>query len=66
MPGFYKPSDYDEAPLQSFPGGNAGIARHFVKKLNPEAIEGNSFEEILFGKIFFEKLDDKNLSLIHI
>ena len=60
MPGFYRPSEYDEAPLQSFPGGNAGIARHFVKKLNSEAIEGNSFEEILFGKILFKKLDEEN------
>ena len=57
MPGFKKPDLYDAGYLQSFPGGNAGIARHFVKKLNPEAIEGKSFEEILFGKINFAKLD---------
>ena len=60
MPGFYKTSEYDETLLQSFPGGNAGIARHFVKKLNPEAISGTSFEEILFGKIAFNKLDEEN------
>ena len=57
MPGFKRPDLYDGGYLQSFPGGNAGIARHFVKKLNPEAIEGKSFEEILFGKINFAKLD---------
>jgi len=57
MPGFKRPDLYDAGYLQSFPGGNAGIARHFVKKLNPEAIEGKSFEEILFGKINFAKLD---------
>jgi len=57
MPGFKKPELYDAGFLQSFPGGNAGIARHFVKKLNPDAIEGSSFEEILFGKVAFDQLD---------
>ena len=37
-------------------------AAMFVKKLNPEAIEGNSFEEILFGKIYFQKLVDNLLT----
>lgn len=60
MPGFYKTSEYNETLLQSFPGGNAGIARHFVKKLNPEAIEGNSFENVLYGKIAFNKLDQED------
>ena len=58
MPGFTKPENYNGGFLQSFPGGNAGIARHFVKKLNPEAIKGNKLEEVLFGKIAFDQLDD--------
>ncbi len=57
MPGFTKPDLYDENFLQSFPGGNTGIARHFVKKLNPDAIDGTSFEEVLFGRIAFDQLD---------
>ena len=57
MPGFKKPELYGEDLLQSFPGGNTGIARHFVKKLNPDAIDGTSFEEVLFGKIAFDQLD---------
>ena len=57
MPGFKKPELYNEDLLQSFPGGNTGIARHFVKKLNPDAIEGTSFEEVLFGRIAFDQLD---------
>ena len=57
MPGFKKPEQYNEDLLQSFPGGNTGIARHFVKKLNPDAIEGTSFEEVLFGRIAFDQLD---------
>ena len=57
MPGFKKPEQYNEDLLQSFPGGNTGIARHFVKKLNPDAIDGTSFEEVLFGRIAFDQLD---------
>ena len=57
MPGFKKPDLYNENLLQSFPGGNTGIARHFVKKLNPDAIDGTSFEEVLFGRIAFDQLD---------
>jgi spermidine dehydrogenase len=57
MPGFKRPQEYDAPPLMSFPGGNAAIARHFVKKFNPDAIEGTSFEEIIFGRLAFDALD---------
>ena len=69
MPGFTKPElidkaisevppeQYERSLLQSFPGGNAGIARHFVKKLIPGAIEGSSFNDVLFGRIAFDELD---------
>jgi len=57
MPGFSPPRDYDAGALISFPGGNAAIARHFVKNFNPEAIDGSSFEEILFGRVAFDELD---------
>jgi spermidine dehydrogenase len=57
MPGFKKPELYNENLLQSFPGGNTGIARHFVKKLIPDAIDGTSFEKVLFGRIAFDQLD---------
>ena len=57
FPGFMKPDNYDADPLLSFPGGNAALARHFVKKLNPDAIEGSAFEEILSGRVAFEELD---------
>ena len=33
MPGFLKTSQIKAPFLQSFPGGNTGIARHFIKKL---------------------------------
>jgi len=57
MPGFIN-TDQIEAPhLQSFPGGNTGIARHFIKKLIPNAIKGNTFEDILFNQVDFSQLD---------
>ena len=42
----------------SFPGGNSGFARHFLKRLIPEGIEGEDrFEDIITGRINFEALD---------
>ena len=52
---------YDEFALgerHSFPGGNDGFARYFVKAALPKAIEGDSsFEQILDGRIRFDRLD---------
>jgi spermidine dehydrogenase len=42
----------------SFPGGNAAIMRHIVKKLIPEAITGTrQFKDVLYAPINFEALD---------
>jgi spermidine dehydrogenase len=42
----------------SFPGGNSGFARHFVKALVPEAIEGGrSFDDVVTGRLDLEALD---------
>lgn len=42
----------------SFPGGNTGIARHMVKKMLPDSIEGNAtFGDILNRRINFDALD---------
>lgn len=57
MPGFTPTRAYTEPALKSFPGGNAAIARHFVKKMIPGAIAGSSFEDVLFGRINFDELD---------
>ena len=57
MPGL---SDVPPLDLRrtSFPGGNSGFVRHFVKRLIPEAIAGDEvFEDIINGKINFEALD---------
>lgn len=41
----------------NFPGGNAGIARHFVKRMTPDAIPGDSLADILYGPINWSALD---------
>jgi spermidine dehydrogenase len=48
----------DEVYLASFPGGHAGTARHFLKKVMPGAIEGEyRTADILNGRIRWEALD---------
>lgn len=61
---FYPPAvrDFSAYQRHSFPGGNDGFARHFVKKVLPGAIAGgNSFEEILNGAVQFDRLDAEGL-----
>jgi spermidine dehydrogenase len=51
------PWQYDKG-VQMFPGGNAGVARHIVKTLIPDAISGPSTREgVSRGRIRFEALD---------
>ena len=61
LPGFMKPQRYEEITYHSFPGGNAGIARHFLNHAIPEGITGSgSFEDVLFAPIAFDRLDQPN------
>jgi spermidine dehydrogenase len=57
FPGFVKPVTPSAEPLISFPGGNAGIARYFVRRLIPGAISGNSLEDVLTAPIDWRALD---------
>ena len=42
----------------SFPGGNAAIMRHIVKRLIPDAITGTrAFKDVLYAPIKFDALD---------
>jgi spermidine dehydrogenase len=42
----------------SFPGGNSGFARYFLKNIMPEAIVGeHTFDDIITGGIIFSELD---------
>jgi spermidine dehydrogenase len=51
------PWKYDDG-VQMFPGGNAGVARHILKKLIPQAIDGDKdMSSICRGHIHFDSLD---------
>lgn len=57
MPGL---ADVPPASLKrySFPGGNSGYVRHFLKRLIPDAIGGGAeFADIITGRINFGALD---------
>ena len=42
----------------SFPGGNAGIARHIVKTMLPGAIEGeHNLNDVVYGRVDWNALD---------
>ncbi len=48
----------DELYLASFPGGHAGTARHFLKKILPAALEGEyRMADILNGRVRWDQLD---------
>lgn len=58
LPGFRSADRYEGVTFHSFPGGNAGIARHFVRSLIPDAIAGgDGFADVLNGRIRFDALD---------
>jgi len=57
MPGLTDPLPSDLRRV-SFPGGNSGFARYFLKRLIPDAIAGTDrFEDIVTGRIRFDALD---------
>ena len=58
MYGLYPDAPVNPLNRHSFPGGNDGFARHFVKLLIPNSINGgNNFEDIMNGSINFRNLD---------
>jgi len=57
MPGLTDPVPPD-LRRESFPGGNSGFTRYFVKRLIPDAIAGSDrFEDIITGRINLAPLD---------
>ena len=49
----------DTARRNSFPGGNSGFARYFLKHIIPSAITGEPvFDDIITGSINFKALDN--------
>jgi spermidine dehydrogenase len=64
FPGFKAYEDISISHRHSFPGGNAGFSRYFLKRLIPAAIAGqNRFEDIINGQINFEALDQAGQSM---
>jgi spermidine dehydrogenase len=57
FPGFSPPNADPGEPLTSFPGGNAAIARYFVRKLVPGSIAGDSLEDVLTQSLQRDALD---------
>ncbi|MBI5075830.1 MAG: NAD(P)-binding protein [Nitrospirae bacterium] len=64
MPGFPEFQGHrslKNSHWHSFPGGNDGFSRHFIKALIPDAIEGSrSFADIHNGRVHFSALDREN------
>jgi spermidine dehydrogenase len=57
MPGLTDPLPPDLRRV-SFPGGNSGFVRYFVKRLIPDAIAGTErFEDIVTGRVNLAALD---------
>ena len=58
LPGFRKPDRYAGFTFHCFPGGNAGLARYFMKDVIPEGIEGSGdLADVLNGAVAFDRLD---------
>ena len=52
------PVDIEYLTLISWPGGNTGTARHFVKAMIPDAISGgNDLRDVLWGNVNWQALD---------
>ncbi len=66
MPGTLSKQQYENGTphRNSFPGGNSGFARYFLKSILPAAIAGKKdFDDIITGAINFSELDKTNESV---
>ena len=54
------PNEEAEKFFFHFPDGNATIARLLVRKLIPDAIPGNSWQDVVMAKANYAKLDDSS------
>ena len=60
MPGVLSQAQFERGlpRRNSFPGGNSGFARYFLKHILPAAIEGgDNLDDIVTGRIDFAELD---------
>ena len=64
LPGFRGYEEMTVSNRHSFPGGNDGFARYFIKRIRPDAITGgDNFADIMNGPIDFSALDDPRASI---
>ena len=66
MPGMLSKQRYEAGSPRrnSFPGGNSGFARYFMKGIKPDAIAGkDKFDDIITGAINFSELDRQGDSI---
>jgi len=52
-----EPAGRDEPYIFHFPDGNAGVARSIVRQLIPEAVPGNTMEDLVLSRIDYSLLD---------
>ena len=55
-----EPPGRDEPYIFHFPDGNAGVARSFVRQMNPAAVPGSTMEDLVLARIDYELLDLKS------
>ena len=53
------PPGRDEPYIFHFPDGNAGVARALVRRLIPEAVPGETMEDLVSAKVRYELLDQE-------
>lgn len=59
-----RPFFSDEEPyIYHFPDGNAGVARSLVRDLIPEAISGNTMEDLVTARANYSKLDQESSNI---
>jgi spermidine dehydrogenase len=52
-----EPAKIDEPYIFHFPDGNAGVARSLVRRLVPEALAGESMEDLVLARLDYGTLD---------
>ncbi len=55
-----EPPGRDEPYIFHFPDGNAGVARSLVRKLIPEAVPGNTMEDLVLSRVDYGLLDQES------
>lgn len=52
-----EPPGRDEPYIFHFPDGNAGVARALVRQLVPEAVPGDTMEDLVTARVDYDRLD---------